>query len=97
MYIPWIAANTSPHSKDNGCCNQTVFHNKRIQVRCSIDRNFTQDVVSATREIIGYVDNALVPETICKQDIIWNGFVWVLDIFFLSNRNIHKSSHGLCF
>ena len=70
MYIPWIAANTSPHSKDNGCCNQTVFHNKRIQVRCSIDRNFTQDVVSATREIIGYVDNALVPETICKQDII---------------------------
>ena len=70
MYIPWIAANTSPHSKDNGCCNQTVFHYKRIQVRCSIDRNFTQDVVSATSEIIGYVDNALVPETICKQDII---------------------------
>ena len=62
--LPWITANTSPHSEDNSGGNQTVFYYKWIQIRSCERDNITHDIIATTSEIVRQIDNTLVAKSI---------------------------------
>ena len=69
--IPWIVANTPPHSKDHSSTNQAVLHHKGIQIGTGVRDNVAHDGIATTGKVVGQVDDTLVVcETVAHQDIV---------------------------